>query len=73
MSTWIGRRPTPECRQCSDVRCAAARCHLCGEEADIPQHVLLRFPTLACRRLRYLVTTNSGPTIAQDDHIFEPN
>ena len=42
----IGRRPTPDCPGCMDTACPAARCLVCGEEADTPQHVLLRCPCL---------------------------
>ena len=32
----IGRNPSPECRQCRNTNCEAARCPLCGEEGDTP-------------------------------------
>ena len=66
----IGRRPTPGCRLFSDVGCTSALCRLCREEADTPQHVLLRCPALAGRRLRRLGTINPGPTISQDNGVM---
>ena len=37
----IGRNPSPDCPQCRDLRCAAAKCRVCGEEADTPRHIRL--------------------------------
>lgn len=50
----IGRRPTPDCQKCRDLRCPAARCLVCGSAADTPFHVLVRCPCLAGWRLRSL-------------------
>ncbi|KAF0297157.1 putative RNA-directed DNA polymerase from transposon BS [Amphibalanus amphitrite] len=38
----IGRRPERDCPQCSDLACPAARCLVCREGPDTPEHVLLR-------------------------------
>ena len=48
----IGRNPTPDCERCEDVRCRGGLCPLCREEADTPQHVLLRCPALMQHRFR---------------------
>ena len=48
----IGRRPDPACQQCPDKTCPAARCIVCNEEADTPEHILLRCPSLEGLRLR---------------------
>ena len=40
----IGRHPTRSCQQCGDLKCPAALCEVCREEADTPAHVLLRCP-----------------------------
>jgi hypothetical protein len=54
----IGRLPTrtcPGCPRCPgrpDPRCPAARCAVCKEEADTPEHILLRCPCLAGLRLK---------------------
>ncbi|KAF0290371.1 RNA-directed DNA polymerase from mobile element jockey [Amphibalanus amphitrite] len=50
----IGRRPTDTCQGCADTECPAARCLVCGEEADTPRHVLLRCPCLCGTRLHAL-------------------
>ncbi|KAF0306566.1 putative RNA-directed DNA polymerase from transposon BS [Amphibalanus amphitrite] len=52
----IGRHPSPECAQCSDRGCRAGWCRACGEEADTPDHVLLRCPALMNARLRIFGT-----------------
>ena len=57
----IGRNPGPGCPQCSDLGCAAARCRVCGEEADTPRHILLSCPALMGVRLRTPASTASGP------------
>ena len=38
----IDRLPSLGCPQCPDMRCPAALCAVCREEADVPEHVLLR-------------------------------
>ncbi|KAF0300811.1 putative RNA-directed DNA polymerase from transposon BS [Amphibalanus amphitrite] len=43
-------------RQCSDRGCRAGWCRACGEEADTPDHVLLRCPALMNARLRIFGT-----------------
>ena len=58
----IVRRPTPGCERCNDVKCPAARCRVCMEEADTPRHVLLRCPALVGRRLRRLGTIDPEAT-----------
>ena len=57
----IGKAPTPDCLQCRDSSCAAARCPLCGEEADTPRHILLTCPGLMGARLRCLGSILPGP------------
>ena len=59
----IGRHSSPECPQCDDKSCNAARCVICKEEADTPEHILLRCPALMGTRLRHL--GNIYPTIEQ--------
>ena len=58
----IGRHPTPNCQQCSDLKCPAAQCEVCREEADTPIHLLLRCPCLASTRLLLFGTINPDPT-----------
>ena len=48
----IVKSPSPECEQCNNKGCPAALCTVCREEADTPEHVLLRCPSLAGTRLR---------------------
>ena len=43
----IGRNPTRVCQQCDDLGCPAARCLVCREGPDMPEHVLLECPCLA--------------------------
>jgi len=62
----IGRRPTPECEQCSNRGCPASLCIVCREEADTPEHVLLRCPCLAGARLRLLGTIYPAPDRLRD-------
>ena len=50
----IGRLPTNSCPGCPEKGCPAARCIVCKEEADTPEHVLLRCPSLTGLRLRLL-------------------
>ena len=50
----IGKAPSPDCMQCSSKECPAARCAVCKEEADTPEHILLRCPALMGTRLRHL-------------------
>ena len=57
----IGKAPSPNCLQCRDSSCAAARCPLCGEEADTPRHILLTCPGLMGTRLRCLGSIMPGP------------
>ena len=52
----VGQNPTRQCRQCPDVRCRAALCAVCREEADTPLHILLRCPALMRVRHRLLGT-----------------
>ncbi|KAF0287014.1 hypothetical protein FJT64_014494 [Amphibalanus amphitrite] len=46
------------CEQCDDQHCRAALCPVCREEADTPQHVLLRCPALMATRHRLLGSIN---------------
>ena len=50
----IGRAPSPTCGGCDDDQCEAARCPICREEPDKPDHVLLRCPALM--QLRHRIT-----------------
>lgn len=52
----IGRLPSPACQQCPDRGCPSARCIVCREGPDTPEHVLLRCPCLAGMRLRLFGT-----------------
>ena len=65
----IGRHPSPECAQCPDKRCPAARCAVCREEADTPEHVLLRCPSLAGTRLRLGGSIHLDPRQLRDDDL----
>ena len=65
----IGRRPSPGYKQCSLVKCPAALCRVCKEEADTPRHVLLRCPSLAGHRLRRLGTIHPEATVTRDDDV----
>ena len=40
------------CQGCPDPRCPAAECAVCKEEADTPEHILLRCPCLSGLRLK---------------------
>ncbi|KAF0307222.1 Retrovirus-related Pol polyprotein from type-1 retrotransposable element R1 4 [Amphibalanus amphitrite] len=62
----IGRRPERDCPQCSDLACPAARCLVCREGPDTPEHVLLRCPCLAGARLRLLGNIRPDPTQLRD-------
>ena len=62
----IGRLPGPACTGCADKECPAARCVVCREEADTPEHVLLRCPCLAGLRLRLLGNIFVDPTRLRD-------
>ena len=63
----IGRNPSPACQQCTDKRCPAALCAVCREEADTPEHVLLRCPSLAGARLLLRGSIHLDPQQLQDD------
>ena len=62
----IGRLPAPACAGCPDVGCPAAVCLVCREEADTPEHVLLRCPCLAGARLRLFGTICVDPVRLRD-------
>ena len=62
----IGRHPSADCMQCSDKRCPAALCAVCREEADTPEHVMLRCPSLAGARLRLTGSIHVDPTQLRD-------
>ena len=62
----IGRHPSPECGQCSDKSCPAALCAVCREEADTPEHVLLRCPCTAGTRLLRGGNIYTDPTKLRD-------
>ena len=40
----IGCLPSPDCAGCPDKECPVGFCIVCGEEADTPEHVMLRVP-----------------------------
>ena len=56
----VGLNPSRQCEQCPSRRCDAARCVVCREEADTPQHVLIRCPALIRTRHRLLGTISPG-------------
>ena len=62
----IGRRPSPTCQQCSNLACPAARCLVCREGPDTPEHVLLRCPCLAGARLRLFGSIHLDPAQLRD-------
>lgn len=62
----IGRRPTPTCQQCNCEACPAARCLVCKEGADTPEHVLLSCPCLAGARLRMTGNIHLRPEQLRD-------
>ncbi|KAF0296692.1 Ribonuclease H [Amphibalanus amphitrite] len=62
----IGRHPTPTCQQCEDLKCPAALCLVCREEADTPEHVLLHCPCLAGMRLRLFGNIHPDATRLRD-------
>ncbi|KAF0300914.1 Ribonuclease H [Amphibalanus amphitrite] len=65
----IGRRPTAACPGCADAGCPAARCLVCEEEADTPQHVLLRCPCLCGARLLAMGNIHGRPTDLRRDDV----
>ena len=67
----IGRLPyrtnRPDgCHACERKECPGSLCAVCGEEADTPEHVLLRCPCLAGVRLRVLGNINVEPVQLRD-------
>ncbi|KAF0301101.1 hypothetical protein FJT64_026528 [Amphibalanus amphitrite] len=65
----IGRRPIPTCQQCNLKACPAARCIVCREGADTPEHVLLRCPCLAGARLRLTGNIHIRPEQLKDGEL----
>ncbi|KAF0299401.1 putative RNA-directed DNA polymerase from transposon BS [Amphibalanus amphitrite] len=65
----IGRRPTAACPGCADAGCPAARCLVCEEEADTPQHVLLRCPCLCGARFLAMGNIYGRPTDLRRDDV----
>ena len=63
----IGCLPSPDCAGCPDKECPVGFCIVCGEEADTPEHVMLRCPCLAGVRLREFGTIFTEPTQLRDD------
>ncbi|XP_043218008.1 uncharacterized protein LOC122379678 [Amphibalanus amphitrite] len=57
----IGRRPERDCPQCSDLACPAARCLVCREGPDTPEHVLLRSAATSVTKSRW-ATVGREPT-----------
>ncbi|KAF0304474.1 RNA-directed DNA polymerase from mobile element jockey [Amphibalanus amphitrite] len=62
----IGRHPTPTCQQCEDLKCRAALCLVCREEADTPEHVLLHCSCLAGMGLRLFGNIHPDATRLRD-------
>ena len=56
-----------ECHASERKECPGSLCAVCGEEADTPEHVLLRCPCLTGVRLRVLGNINIEPIQLQDD------
>ena len=65
----IGRYPTRDCQGCTGDRCPAARCPLCNEEPDKPDHLLLRCPALMGARLRATETIHPEPEEVQGSDV----
>ena len=68
----IGRSPFAGCTGCADLRCPAALCRVCREEADTPRHVLLRCPSLCGPSAGYFYRIlgsihAQAPDMSQDD------
>ena len=68
----IGRLPyrtnRPDgCYACERKECPGSLCADCGEEANTPEHVLLRCPCLAGVRLRVLGNMNIEQVQLRDD------
>ena len=62
----IGRRPITSCHQCDCKACPAARCTLCREGADTPEHVMLRCPCLTGARFRATGNIHVSPERLRD-------
>ena len=62
----IGRRPQSTCHQCNELSCPAARCLVCREGPDTPEHVLLQCPCLAGARLRLFGNIYPDPSQLRD-------
>ena len=55
---------------CADLRCPAALCRVCREEADTPRQVLLRCPSFRGTRLRIIGSILAqAPDMTQDDDV----
>ena len=65
----IGRRPTSTCNQCREKACAAGLCMMCREEADTPDHVLMRCPCLARARFLTLGNIHGEPSHLRRDDV----
>ena len=65
----IGRRPSPACAQCSNRNCPTALLLVCREEADTPEHVLLRCPHLGGTHLYLLGTIRPSPDSLKDANV----
>ncbi|KAF0292329.1 E3 ubiquitin-protein ligase RNF13 [Amphibalanus amphitrite] len=64
-ATWIWSDGSADAG-CPDKRCPAALCAVCREEADVPDHVLLRCPALAGARLRLTGSIYVDPSRLRD-------
>ena len=62
----IGRLPSPACQQCPNLECPAARCIVCREGPDTPEHVMLGCTCLAGARLRLFGTIYPDPAQLRD-------
>jgi len=66
---WIGRNPSRECLKCDSLRCRGGWCRICREEADTPEHVLLRCPPLMIRRERLTGSIHPDPTEVRGSNV----
>ena len=62
----IGRRPITSCHQCDCKACPTARCTVCREGADTPEHVMLRCPCLTGARFRATGNIHVSPERLRD-------
>ena len=65
----VGQAPSRACDRCEHKSCPAALCPVCREEADTPEHVLLRCPALMRTRFRLLGSIAPSMEDVRDDAI----